>query len=146
MSRYDGRVDVRETLRARLQADPRVSFALLFGSRASGRPRPESDWDVAVHLRENLSPEERFAFRSELLAELAPGIPLDVVILNDAPPLLAAEALRGERLLTADQAAFIRFFVRTLGMAEDDRHFARIHARARRRRLQEGRFGRPRDP
>jgi hypothetical protein len=31
--------DVRTALRGRLEADPRVSLAVLFGSRASARPR-----------------------------------------------------------------------------------------------------------
>jgi predicted nucleotidyltransferase len=29
-----------------------VSFALLFGSRATGAAGPESDWDIAVYFRE----------------------------------------------------------------------------------------------
>jgi predicted nucleotidyltransferase len=121
-----------------------VRFALLFGSRASGQARPASDWDLAVYLDDALSSEARFAFRRDLIAELRPAIAVDLIVLNDAPPLLAAAALRGERLLVRDPTAFARFFVKTLGLAEDDRHFARIHAAARRERLREGRFGRPR--
>ena len=136
--------DVREQLRTQLGADRRVIFALLFGSRAWGRSRPDSDWDLAVYLDDTLDADARFAFRRDFLANLRPAIPVDVVVLNDAPPLLAAEALRGERLLVRDPTGFVRYFVKTLGLAEDDRHFARIHAAARRERLREGRFGRPR--
>jgi hypothetical protein len=39
--------------------------------------------------------------------------------------------------------SFVRFFVRTLAMAGDERYWREIHAAARARRLEEGRFGRP---
>lgn len=132
-----------ETLRERLASDPRIRFALLYGSRAKKKARPDSDWDVALYLDEQLDAGARMHVQAEVLADLHPAIDADVIILNEAPLLLAAEALRGERLVVQDPVAFARFFVRTLGMVEDERHFARIHAKARRRRLEEGRFGRP---
>jgi hypothetical protein len=91
-----------------------------------------------------LTSDARFAFRRDFVADLRPGILVDLVVLNDAPALLAAEALRGERLLVRDATAFVRYFVRMLGFVEDERYFARIHAAARRKRLREGSFGRPR--
>ena len=141
---YDSGVSrVPRRLLHSLESDLRVSFAVLFGSRAENMARPDSDWDVAVFLDPSLDAGAAFEFRRGLLAALSPDLDVDLVVLNEAPPLLAAKALTGQRLLVRDPSAFVRFFVKTLSMVEDDRHFARIHARARRARLREGRFGRP---
>jgi len=49
-----------------------VSFAILFGSRApGGRPRADSDWDVAVYLDERLGPEARFGRAPQVGHELS---------------------------------------------------------------------------
>ncbi|MBI3328753.1 MAG: nucleotidyltransferase domain-containing protein, partial [Nitrospinae bacterium] len=73
-------------------------LAFLFGSQAAGRTHAESDVDVAVLLNESLTADERFAARLTLIGELSRIFRtdnVDVVILNEAPPLLAYEVLRG---------------------------------------------------
>jgi len=127
----------------RLAEHPGIEFALLFGSRASGSPRPDSDWDVAVYLTDELDAYRRFKIRLRLLAELADLGPIDLVVLNDAPPFLAHQALLGQRLLIRNRQAWVRFFVRTIAMSEDERPYRDLHRRARLERLREGRFGRP---
>lgn len=122
--------------------DPSVAFALLFGSRAHGNPRADSDWDVGVYFDPSLERSERHVRRLQLIASLEPAVDVDVVVLNDAPPLLAHRALMGVRLLVRDLEAWVRFFVRTLASAGDDRVYGRVHAEARRRRLREGSLGR----
>ncbi len=119
-----------------------VRFALLFGSRARGRERPDSDWDVAAYLDEGTTPKERFAARVRLAAALEAVGEVDVVVLNDADPLLGQRALSGEVLFVRDRGAYVRYFVRTMGLAEDRRHFDRIIADGRRARLEGGTFGR----
>lgn len=116
-----------------------VRFALLFGSRATGHPRPDSDWDVAVYLDDALPPQQRFRLR----LDLAGALDADVSVLNDAPPLLAHRALMGRPLIIRDKSAYVRFFVRSVAFAEDERRYRAVHAGARRRRIEEGRFGRP---
>lgn len=130
-------------LKQRLAAVDEIAFAYLFGSRGRGDARPDSDWDVALYLREELSADERFALRLRLLADLADLGRVDLVILNDAPPLLAHRAIMGERLLVRDEVALVRFSVRTVAASEDGRYWRRLHRRARSERLQEGTFGRP---
>jgi len=120
-----------------------VIFATLFGSRAEGRARPDSDWDVAVFVEPAQDAGGRLAVARRIVARLAPAIDVQVVLLNEAPTLLALRALQGETLLVRDSAAWVRFYVRTCGDAEDARYYARIHERAMRQRLREGRFGRP---
>ena len=126
-----------------LEAVDGLVFAYLFGSRAGGRPRPDSDWDVAVYLRPELTKAERFKIRLRLLADLDLLGKVDVVVLNDAPPLLAHRVLQGRRLVVRDSTALVRFSVRTAALAEDERYWSEIHLKERLRRLEEGRFGRP---
>ncbi|GMV15718.1 MAG: nucleotidyltransferase domain-containing protein [Sorangiineae bacterium PRO1] len=134
--------DTEAELTRRLESVPEILFALLFGSRAAGTPRADSDWDVAVFLSPALSAAERFRLRARLSGELGDLGQVDVVVLNDAPPLLAHRALQGRLLTVADRTAYVRFFVATVSASEDERYFREIHDRARRERLEEGRFGR----
>lgn len=134
----------RERIVSRLRARPEVSFALLFGSRAHGRPvRPDSDWDIAVFLDPKLDPKERFELRLRLIADLDEVAPVDLAVLNEASPLLGHRAVQGELLFARDRVAYVRYFVRIFAMSEDERHYREVHRRARARRLREGTFGRP---
>lgn len=135
---------VRSVIETRLRARPEVLFALLFGSRAAGRPaRPDSDWDVGVFLDPELGARERFDLRLRLAAELEEAGPVDVAVLNDASALLGHRALQGELLFARDRVAYVRYFVKTLSMSFDEQHYREIHRRAREKRLEEGTFGRP---
>jgi predicted nucleotidyltransferase len=85
-------------------APPGVVAAYLFGAHAAGRAHADSDVDVGVLLQRTIFPEERdrFAERIRLSAWIgaALGEPLvDVVILNDAPPTLAAAIVGSDELL-----------------------------------------------
>jgi len=139
---YDRPVPVPGPITRCLSSRPEIRFALLFGSRARGEGRPDSDWDIAILLDDEMSPRERFRARTEVAAELAAIGTADVVVLNDADPLLAQRALRGELLVMADRRRFVEYFVRTMGLAEDQRYFDAITARGRHGRIAEGTFGR----
>lgn len=112
-----------------------VVSAYLFGSEAQGTAHRESDIDVGVFLdyASHDSARSRFERRLELGSGLIEALhrnEVDVVVLNDAPPLLArrivqegdrvwcrdAEADRGLRrdvmLRAADLAPFLRKFER----------------------------------
>lgn len=132
-----------EEIRDRLSGFDAVRFAFLFGSRAAGRPRPGSDIDLAVFVDEALSARERFDLRRRLVTRLIDLGKPDVVILNNAPPLLGHRVLRGRRIYTKDRTSYVRYFVRTLAAYQDERPWRRLHEEARRLRLREGRFGRP---
>lgn len=132
--------DLRARLTALLARPPMagVAAAYLFGSHAEGRAHRESDVDMAVLLDRAAYPtaRERFDARLRLGGWLAAElrVPLvDVVVLNDAPPLLARRIVTvGERLACADGAA-VHAFVRDVQLrAADVEPFVR---RARRRIL-----------
>jgi len=93
------------------QAEPGVASAYLFGSHAEGRAHRESDVDVGVLLDWERYPSggERFDRRVELTSDLIAALhhnEVDVVILNDAPPLLGRKiVIAGDRVFVGDAEA-----------------------------------------
>ena len=85
-----------------------VASAYLFGSHAEGRAHRESDVDVGALLRWDRHPtsRDRFAMRIRLGSELISVVrcnEVDVVILNDAPPLLGRKIIQdGIRVFLGD--------------------------------------------
>jgi predicted nucleotidyltransferase len=98
-----------EVLQQHLASRPEILDAYLFGSHARGDAVPRSDVDVAVFLDTPNVPEAPFGYPAELSTELATALgvrEVDVVILNEAPPLLYHRVLRdGIRLTAQDLAA-----------------------------------------
>ncbi len=69
-----------------------VIVTYLFGSYARGNQNKLSDIDLAVLVDKNNIKQEIFKYRIELISDLISLLKmnkLDVIILNDAPPLLA---------------------------------------------------------
>ncbi len=98
-----------------LAAQPDVVAAYLFGSVAEGRARLQSDVDIAVLLAADLDEEARFDRRLRMGWEVERiiGRPTDLVVLNDAPPLLQHQVLKHGRLMfERDRAARVEFEVR----------------------------------
>ena len=95
-----------QLLTAALQSRTEILEAYLFGSRARGSAQPRSDIDVAVYLAPDGPTEVGFGYQAELTSHLMAVLAtnrIDVVVLNDAPPLLYHRVLRdGERLLSRD--------------------------------------------
>lgn len=100
---------LREALRRLLAARPEVLEAYLFGSAARGEEQPHSDVDVAVFLDRGARTAAPFGYAASLASELMQAVgrkQVDVVVLNDAPPLLYGRVINeGVRLLARDLAA-----------------------------------------
>lgn len=132
-------VDVEKMIQY-LARQPDVVCAYLFGSLAKGTVGPRSDVDVAVLLRDGLSPEEMFEQRLQLLVDLD-GFStrkVDVVILNTAPLLLQQQALKHGRLIyERDPLARIRFEVRTRKLYFDLRPLRDFYRQALFREIKE---------
>lgn len=93
-------------LRGALEARPEILEAYLFGSCARGAPRPESDVDVAVYVEPALLPNSPFGYAAQIATDLAGAAHpqrIDVVVLNQAPPLLYYRVLRDGIRLFARQ-------------------------------------------
>jgi len=85
-----------------------VVLAYLFGSQAEGTARPLSDIDLAVLLPSNLAGVERFRIQLKLIDDCGVAFQrsdVDVVILNEASPLLAYEVVKHGKLLYEDEAS-----------------------------------------
>ena len=82
---------------------PGLVLAVLFGSIALGRQRPDSDLDIAVAARQALTAAEKMAL-IEALAERT-GRPVDLIDLKVVTePLLGQIVRHGRRLLGSDGA------------------------------------------
>lgn len=98
-----GQRDTVSQLRAVLAAFPQIELAVLFGSVACGRERPESDVDVAVAAHRALSAEEKISLVEAMAVRT--GRPIDLVDLRTmAEPLLGQVLRHGRRLLGSDRA------------------------------------------
>lgn len=95
--------------------------AYLFGSVARGEERPGSDVDVAVLLGPDASVSlDGLPFALEDRLTRALGRPVQVVVLNQAPPDLIHRVLRdGELLLDRDPSRRIAFEVRARNLYFD---------------------------
>jgi predicted nucleotidyltransferase len=133
---------IEDAIRELLAAEPDIVFPFLFGSRATGRPRPDSDWDVGVYFDPSLSPKQRGWRRLDLVGRLEDFGPVDLVPINDADPILAHRVLGGRALFIKDQKVYGEVFVKVMRMAEDQRYFEGIFNRARAKRIAEGEYGR----
>jgi hypothetical protein len=82
-----------------------VVLAYLFGSQAEGTARPDSDWDFAVLLPTSSPPKKFFDVRLDLtnaLMDFFRKNEMDVVVLNEAPLLLAREIARYGHIIYED--------------------------------------------
>ena len=123
--------------------EPRVRFAYLFGSRARGTPGPLSDYDIAVGLTDGT---DAFDFRMRLLERLNRLLKtdrVDLVILDEAPPLLRHRVIRDGRVLKEDRPARVAFETQTIIDYLDTAYLRERHyAAARRKRRTEAGGGR----
>lgn len=95
-----------------------VQLVYLFGSQATGHAGPLRDFDFGVLFRVTLSPAERFRRRLSLIAELIGELhapPIDVVVLNDAPPAIRFKIIEhGQIIYNEDERARVRFEAKTM--------------------------------
>lgn len=136
--------------RARLAAAldrAEVVSALLYGSQATGTAGPLSDVDVAVWLDPALDGGARWRLMLELTQAACEALGTDevqVVVLNDAPPLLRHRAIRdGIRLVDHDPLWRIRMETQAVLEYFDTAPLRAALAAGVRHRIEEGRFGRP---
>lgn len=95
---YSAMLEADRSLRTVIEAFPDVVLALVFGSVAEGRARPDSDLDIAVAARQTLSAEQKMALISALAIHT--GRPVDLIDLNTAgQPLLGQIVKHGRRVL-----------------------------------------------
>ncbi|HEX4841039.1 MAG TPA: nucleotidyltransferase domain-containing protein [bacterium] len=118
-------MDVREIQSFFESQGPDVLAAYLFGSRANGTATPWSDVDIGIVLNpaHRLDARARFSLRIDLTRELMRSLrwnDVDVVILNDGPPALAATVLAEGTLLLCHDARRLQDFARDVQLRAAD--------------------------
>jgi predicted nucleotidyltransferase len=88
-----------EAIRQALDTEDDVLYALVFGSTARGDQTRSSDIDVAVGLRPGAARDTQALGRLASRLESASGRPVDLVLLDEAPPSLAYRIFRDGRLV-----------------------------------------------
>jgi len=106
-------------------APARVVSAYLFGSRAEARYHTESDIDVGIllPLGAPATERERFDLRVRLTSWLIGRLhreDVDVVILNDAPPLFGRRIVTAGRRVYCSDGAADHAFVRDVQLRAAD--------------------------
>ena len=127
-----------EAVRRVLDERAAVRLAYLFGSVARGQGHPASDLDVGVRF----SPIPAPAQLDQLVAHLeaAAGCRVDLVVLNEAAPLLTHEAIRaGQVIVCRDEDERVAFetqatarYMDTAYLRRVQHHYLRERAEARR--------------
>ncbi len=148
--------DLERQIRDAVADIPGIAVLLLFGSRARGTARPDSDLDIAVlpdgaPLADPEGSAEHSALHGDLririavaLAHLspAPSNRVDVVLLDRAPDTLRQRVMEhGHMLLCRDPAAWKALRVKTMKEYGDREWARRLYRQGLRRRIREGRFG-----
>ncbi len=101
-----------EQLKEALEGMPAVRLAVLFGSQARGRAGPKSDVDLGLILDPDTRDERR---RVEVAAGRAARREVDVVYLEEAPPLLRFQIARdGVVLVGREPRTWPRFKARAM--------------------------------
>lgn len=80
----------------------KVWLVYIFGSQAKNQTGPLSDIDVAVYFDPSLSSPQRFQKRLYLITELGDIFKtknIDVISLNDAPPLLEYQIVKEGKMI-----------------------------------------------
>lgn len=117
-------------------AEPEVVAAYLFGSRALGRSRPDSDLDVAVAYHPRLDAAQREAARRRLVVALADalgavGERADVLDLARCGSAVAFAAIRdGVLAFARDESARVRLEARIARRYDDDAPHRALFRRA----------------
>jgi predicted nucleotidyltransferase len=134
-----------ERLGAALDRDG-IAAAMLIGSQARGTAGALSDVDVGVWHDPALPAGPRFSLQLKLAKEARRALhteEVDVVMLNQASPLLRQRAVRdGIRLVERDRAERVRMETQAILDYLDTKPLRAELARGQRHRIEEDRFGR----
>ncbi len=96
------RIDIHKT-EPIFQADSNVDSAYLFGSYSKGNETLASDLDIGVFFNTKPNIVQLGALRADLQTELH-FENIDLVVLNNASPILRFEAVTGQKIFSRDKS------------------------------------------
>ena len=125
-----------------LEGHPDVLVAYIFGSVAKRQTHEGSDVDIAVLVSDDAMKSDPLQFRLKLISDLTSALgrsDVDVVLLNEAPPLLAHRVLRdGNLVLERSAASRVQFQVSTVNRYLDTQPMRDLYLAYLKRDVQEG--------
>jgi predicted nucleotidyltransferase len=104
-------------------AEPRIVAVYLFGSRATGEARPDSDVDLAALFAEPVGLGDLVELENRFEERL--GTQVDLMNVGTCDPFLALAAIRGERLYCTNPVRCDEFDLYVLRRAGDLEPFER---------------------
>jgi len=107
-----------------------VIVVYLFGSTVRSDAGRLSDVDIGVLVDENLSKNARFDLELKLMGEIAGLIKknkIDLIVLNEAPLLLAYNIIKDGIILKSDEVERVRFETKILSMYLDEKYYIKRH-------------------
>ncbi len=109
----------------------KLKLIMLYGSRARGNYSNDSDLDLAfLFTEEALQQENTLKLRIKLAGKFEKllEIETDVVILNEAPPLLKYQVIKyGNVIYTASDFSYNSYYAKTIKEYFDYKHLRKIH-------------------
>ena len=126
--------EIQQLLAEYLNRHTEIEVVYIFGSVAQGRSNVLSDVDFGIivdrdKIEEHIYP---YGYKAHILGDLMKLLrinKLDLVILNDAPPLLRHRVLYyGKLIHSIDEKRRIRFQIETINKYNDYRHLCKPHA------------------
>jgi len=109
---------ITQEIREFLDKRGEVSLAFIFGSFAEGRLNTESDVDIAILFRV----EPDISTLTDIMNGLSVIVKrdVDIVVLNNASPIIRMQVLRKGRLLKkVDERIYCDFYLRTVKEYDD---------------------------
>lgn len=126
-----------EGLKKMLQTKKNIVFAYLYGSRAKGTSRPDSDIDIAIYLSEKMTTDEYLDLKMELSEDLTKDV--DLILLNEASPLLKFEVYQNHKVIfSKDKDAETSFKVKTIFEYNDFKKYIDYSHKKRINRIKKG--------
>jgi len=117
-----------------------VILAYLFGSTVGGDAGRLSDIDIGVLMDEKLAKKDRFDLELELMSDVAILIKknkIDLIILNEAPLLLAYNIIKTGIILKSDEKDRVKFETKILSMYLDEKYYIKRHTEETLKRIAE---------
>ncbi len=140
---------VEETLKGYMESRAEIVLAYLFGSFLEKGQRPVHDIDIAIvvvpDLFEKMDSVTPFGYRAWMSTELCRLLKsnfVDLVLLNQATPLLCKRVIKtGKLIFCRSEAERVRFQVSSLKRFADTAHLRQIKRRYMKQRIAKGLAG-----
>jgi predicted nucleotidyltransferase len=135
---------VEEKLRYYCSSKPEVSLVYLFGSAANRKSGTPNDIDVAILTdpqKMGGSKKSPYGYTAHLISALTNFLsyPADVVLLNDAPPVMLKHVIStGRMIFCRNEKERINFEVKSLMKYADTAHLRQIKRYYMQKRLEKG--------